>query len=134
MLPPSMSSCRRHLLGGVLVYTALLERVTRNSSRHGFGIRYGDSFLPSSYVTGKGAVLMNRPTEEEVRRRAYEIYVKRGSQPGHDDENWLEAERELTKVFNNGTLDATVWQETATRKNGNIKPRGKKRTEFAKGF
>ena len=34
--------------------------------------------------------------EEEIRRRAYEIYLERGEEPGHDLEHWLQAERELT--------------------------------------
>jgi hypothetical protein len=34
--------------------------------------------------------------EEEIRRRAYEIYVERGAQPGLELEDWLQAERELT--------------------------------------
>lgn len=32
---------------------------------------------------------------EEIRRRAYEIYVERGEQPGRDLDDWLQAEREL---------------------------------------
>ena len=34
--------------------------------------------------------------EEKIRRRAYEIYLERGGDPGHDLEHWLQAERELT--------------------------------------
>jgi len=38
-------------------------------------------------------------TEDDVRLRAYEIYLKRGENPGHDpgDEvaDWLQAEQEL---------------------------------------
>ena len=37
----------------------------------------------------------NRPSEEQIRTRAREIFVQNGSQPGHDLENWLRAEREL---------------------------------------
>jgi hypothetical protein len=33
--------------------------------------------------------------EEKIRRRAYEIYLDRGGEPGHDLEDWLQAEREL---------------------------------------
>jgi len=33
--------------------------------------------------------------EEEIRRRAYEIYLARGGEPGHDLEDWLQAEREV---------------------------------------
>ena len=32
---------------------------------------------------------------EEIRRRAYEIYVERGEQPGRDLDDWPQAEREL---------------------------------------
>ena len=35
--------------------------------------------------------------EEEIRNRAYEIYLQRGAQPGCELEDWLQAERELTK-------------------------------------
>lgn len=32
---------------------------------------------------------------EQIRRRAYDLYEKRGRQPGHDLDDWLEAERGL---------------------------------------
>ncbi len=35
------------------------------------------------------------PRLEEIRIRAYAIYIERGSQPGHDLDDWLQAEREL---------------------------------------
>jgi hypothetical protein len=38
------------------------------------------------------------PSEEEVRRRAYEIYLERGDLPGDEIDDWLRAERELQKV------------------------------------
>ena len=34
--------------------------------------------------------------EQEIRIRAYEIYLQRGGQPGYELEDWLQAERELT--------------------------------------
>jgi hypothetical protein len=34
--------------------------------------------------------------EAKIRRRAYEIYLELGGEPGHDLEHWLQAERELT--------------------------------------
>jgi hypothetical protein len=34
--------------------------------------------------------------EQEIRRRAYEIHLERGAQPGLELEDWLQAERELT--------------------------------------
>jgi hypothetical protein len=34
--------------------------------------------------------------EEEVRRRAYTLYEQRGREDGHDVDDWLRAEAELT--------------------------------------
>ena len=34
--------------------------------------------------------------EQEIRIRAYEIYLQRGGQPGSELEDWLQAEHELT--------------------------------------
>ena len=46
--------------------------------------------------TGEASV-GNSAREEEIRRRAYEIYLERGEQPGRDLEDWLQAERELER-------------------------------------
>ncbi len=35
------------------------------------------------------------PSPEEIARRAYEIYLARGGEPGREREDWLQAEREL---------------------------------------
>jgi hypothetical protein len=37
--------------------------------------------------------------EDEVRRRAYEIFVERGSKPGNQAEDWLAAEREVRQRY-----------------------------------
>ena len=42
-------------------------------------------------------VLLRLTHEEEIRNRAYQIYLQRGGQPGYELEDWLQAERELTK-------------------------------------
>jgi hypothetical protein len=34
-------------------------------------------------------------TDDDVRHRAYEIYLRRGGAPGRDLDDWLQAEREL---------------------------------------
>jgi hypothetical protein len=46
--------------------------------------------------TGKRSV-GNSARDEEIRRRAYEIYLERGGQPGRDLDDWLQAERELKR-------------------------------------
>jgi len=38
------------------------------------------------------------PSQEEIRRRAYEIYLEREGLPGDELDDWLRAERELQKV------------------------------------
>jgi hypothetical protein len=37
----------------------------------------------------------NSASDEEIRRRAYEIYLERDEQPGGELDDWLQAEREL---------------------------------------
>lgn len=36
-----------------------------------------------------------QPSREEIAQRAFEIYIERGCQPGHEEQDWLQAEREL---------------------------------------
>lgn len=36
---------------------------------------------------------------EEIRRRAYELYEARGRGDGHDLEDWLQAEAEITEMI-----------------------------------
>jgi Protein of unknown function (DUF2934) len=37
--------------------------------------------------------------EEEIRRRAYELYQQRGAKPGSEREDWLAAEREVKQRY-----------------------------------
>ena len=39
----------------------------------------------------------NSTRDEEIRRRAYEIYLERGEQPGRELDDWLQAERQLER-------------------------------------
>ena len=43
-------------------------------------------------------IARRRPTEEEIRMRAYELYLQRGSVHGYDIDDWTRAERELTDI------------------------------------
>jgi hypothetical protein len=38
------------------------------------------------------------PSRDEIARRAYEIYLERGGEAGHDQDDWFRAERELGSV------------------------------------
>ena len=38
----------------------------------------------------------SQPAQDEIARRAYELYLQRGSVPGHETDDWLQAEAELS--------------------------------------
>jgi Protein of unknown function (DUF2934) len=42
---------------------------------------------------------LNFPTPQSIQLRAYEIYAERGCEHGHDLEDWLTAEREMTDSY-----------------------------------
>ena len=46
----------------------------------------------------EGTSANHAPSREEIRRRAYEIYLVRNGVPGDQLDDWLGAERELQKV------------------------------------
>jgi hypothetical protein len=56
--------------------------------------------LPATSVQPRAdeTSLRSTPSDEEIRRRAYEIYLERGDLPGDEMDDWLRAERELQKV------------------------------------
>jgi hypothetical protein len=41
------------------------------------------------------AAKMMKIAREQIAQRAHEIWVKNGCKHGHDEQNWLEAERQL---------------------------------------
>jgi hypothetical protein len=42
------------------------------------------------------------PVDEQIRLRAYELYMERGAQPADDLGDWLRAERELSEAAGAG--------------------------------
>ena len=44
------------------------------------------------------SVSLNEPAREEIERRAYELYLARGEVNGHDQDDWLQAEREFREA------------------------------------
>jgi len=53
---------------------------------------------PSSSAAGVDKTVRHaaaEPTDEDVRRRAYHLYLERGGAPGDDFSDWLRAEQEL---------------------------------------
>jgi hypothetical protein len=65
-------------------------------------------------------------TYEDVARRAYDLFLSRGSQHGHDVDDWLEAERELAvATMSSGAGRRTAPAPRATR--SAAKPRRRSR-------
>jgi hypothetical protein len=50
---------------------------------------------PSAQPKTREVLVGNPAPDEEIRRRAYEIYLERGEHPGGELDDWLQAEREL---------------------------------------
>ncbi len=50
----------------------------------------------------------NRPDDEQIKRRALELWEQRGRPEGHDAEFWTQAERELTLGENSSGVTANV--------------------------
>jgi len=51
----------------------------------------------SSSASKKAGAVKSAPTQEDIARRAYQIYLERGGAPGHELEDWTRAERELVQ-------------------------------------
>jgi len=50
----------------------------------------------ASTVESSNQASQTQPTPEQIRQRAYEIYVSRNGTPGDEVQDWLQAERELS--------------------------------------
>jgi hypothetical protein len=55
-------------------------------------------------ASGGGA----RPTDAAIAKRAYEISLQRGSAPGHEMDDWLQAEAELLAATAKPSQDSTT--------------------------
>ena len=55
-----------------------------------------ESAPKSVKVTSQKVSVASAPTFEQIAQRSYEIYLARGAQPGHEVEDWLAAEAELS--------------------------------------
>jgi Protein of unknown function (DUF2934) len=51
----------------------------------------------SSSASKKAVAVKSAPTQEDIARRAYQIYLERGGAPGHELDDWTRAERELVQ-------------------------------------
>ena len=78
---------------------------------------------------------MKKPSKEQIRKRAYEVYLKHGK-PGRDLQNWLQAERELTEISEREETETAVWEDTSTRRGVDytVTIGSNRNQEFKKGF
>ncbi len=53
------------------------------------------SISTASTSPRKNRTFVPETLEEEIRRRAYELYEQRGCTPGNESEDWLRAEQEI---------------------------------------
>ena len=53
-------------------------------------------------IGGRQDAVDERPYDERVALRAYELYLQRGGGDGQDMDDWLAAERELTSHHQDG--------------------------------
>ena len=51
---------------------------------------------PKKQPTTEISELQEFELEYQIRRRAYELYEERGREDGHEEEDWLRAEEEIT--------------------------------------
>ena len=52
----------------------------------------------SAERSDKSPMTVRRPTPEQIAARAYQIFLERGRIPGHDMDDWLQAEYELMQL------------------------------------
>ena len=74
----------------------MAQKITENSKRRSKKLA---SVEPIAVIEPhRDAPANTRPVsglEEQIRRRAYELYLERGSTPGNESEDWIAAEREV---------------------------------------
>jgi hypothetical protein len=56
-------------------------------------------------ASAKELIAETLPVEEQVRLRAYELYISRGNESGSDLDDWLHAEQEILLARNPQTVE-----------------------------
>jgi len=83
--------------GATAAETASAERVT--SAAHAAKVAPETRTLEVVKSEPRKHVVVPINLEDEIRRRAYEIYQQRGNTPGSESEDWLAAEREVQQRY-----------------------------------
>jgi hypothetical protein len=75
---------------------AAAEASTNTAAEDTFAARADDdTSIDASSSATRSDSMGSEPSEEEIRKRAYQRYLERGARDGRHFEDWLEAEKEL---------------------------------------
>lgn len=69
-----------------------VETAARSQAEHGGGYQRDTANDREPRDVSRSG---NRQSSDDVAHRAYELYRERGSEDGHDMDDWFQAEREL---------------------------------------
>jgi hypothetical protein len=76
--------------------------------------------LPAEFCWRGGIFMAERKTQEapsrEIERRAYELYLERGGEDGHDIDDWIQAEREVGRLAEKSRLGSQVGTQDEPRR------------------
>ena len=67
---------------------------TLGANREALADQATDVGVPADVET-RATSMASEPSQEDIRRRAYDRYLERGATDGRDFDDWLEAEQEL---------------------------------------
>jgi len=73
--------------------------MAKKTTRSGTHVRQTDAAIDIDRADDRlrSMSTSSAPTEEDIRLRAYEKFLERGGAHGRDVEDWIDAERELSK-------------------------------------
>jgi len=60
-------------------------------------------------LSATSALTEPKTFEDQIRRRAYELYEERGREDGHELEDWLRAEEEVKEMQARSAAVRTTW-------------------------
>jgi hypothetical protein len=66
------------------------------------------------------------PRQEEIAKRAYELYLQRGSTPGYELDDWLAAKAELTAAGSSRKVIENAESPSDARRNGRDRGAGRR--------
>lgn len=82
--------CKNHLPPSLFHHTC-----PKSCPRHQQELRVASDVISRTDVSSEPREDTRSPSEDQIRSRAYEIYIESGYEDGRATEHWLAAEREL---------------------------------------